>query len=99
MNHDQSEVTVYFITPIKMSGYTIALSRDAGTGVHYGGTDRLTFERGAKGAQVPLHTSIISNFMIYQDQNLLQLFAHTKNLECFRKFLLLVLRSTLLLNM
>jgi len=29
---------------------------------------------------VPLHTSIISNFMIYQDQfetNLWQLFAHT----------------------
>ena len=36
--------------------------------------------KGATGAQVPLHTSIISNFMIYQDQfetNLLQLFAHT----------------------
>jgi len=35
---------------------------------------------GATGAQVPLHTSIISNFMIYQHQlekNLLQLFAHT----------------------
>ena len=37
-------------------------------------------------AQVPLHTSITSNFMIYQDQfetNLQQLFAHTKNSECF----------------
>jgi len=35
---------------------------------------------GATGAQVPLHISIIGNFMIYQDQfetNLLQLFAHT----------------------
>ena len=35
---------------------------------------------GATGAQVSLHTSIISNFMIYQDQleaHLLQLFAHT----------------------
>ena len=34
----------------------------------------------AMGAQVPLHTIIISNFMIYQDQfkaNLFQLFAHT----------------------
>jgi len=36
---------------------------------------------GATGAQVPfIHTSIVSNFTIYQDQfetNLLQLFAHT----------------------
>jgi len=35
---------------------------------------------GAKGAQVPLHTSIIGSFTIYQDKfetNLLQLFAHT----------------------
>jgi len=35
---------------------------------------------GERRAQVPLHTSIISNFMIHQDQfetNLLQLFAHT----------------------
>jgi len=40
----------------------------------------LTFESGGTGAQVPLDTSIISNFMIYQDHfetNLLQLFAHT----------------------
>jgi len=38
------------------------------------------FESGGTGAQVPLHTNIISNFMIYQDHfetNLLQLFAHT----------------------
>jgi len=28
----------------------------------------LPFERGATGAQVPLHKSIISNFMIYQDR-------------------------------
>ena len=63
-----------------------AIRRDAGTEVHYGGTAPPTFERGATGAQVPLHTSIISNFMIYQDQfeaNLLQLFAHTKNSEWF----------------
>jgi len=40
-------------------------------------------ERGCiTGAQMPLHTSIVSNFMIYQDQfetNLLQLFAPTQN--------------------
>jgi len=48
--------------------------------VHYGGTAPLIFERVARGAQVPLHANIISNFMIYQDQfdtNLLQLFTHT----------------------
>jgi len=35
---------------------------------------------GATGAQVPLRSSIITGFLIYQDQfetNLLQLFAHT----------------------
>jgi len=56
------------------------MARDAGTGVHYGGTAPQLFERGATGTQVPLHTSTISIFMIYQDQfekNLLQLFAHT----------------------
>ena len=40
----------------------------------------LPFKRGATGAQVPLHTSIISNSMINQDQfeaNSLQLLAHT----------------------
>jgi len=40
-----------------------------------------TPERGCiTGAQVPLHTSITSNFLMYQEQfetNLLQLFAHT----------------------
>jgi len=44
------------------------------------------FERGATEAQVPLHNSIISNFMIYQDRlerNLLQLFANTENSEWF----------------
>jgi len=38
------------------------------------------------GAQVPLHNSIISNFMIYQDRletNLLQLFAPTCSSEWF----------------
>jgi len=56
------------------------MSKDAGTGVHYGGTAHLPFEMGETGAQVPLHTSVVSNFMIYQDQfetNLLQVFAHT----------------------
>jgi len=56
-------------------------TRDAGTGVHYGGTaSPCPLKGGATGSQVPLHTSIISNFMIYQDQfqtYLLQLFAHT----------------------
>jgi len=54
------------------------------------------------GEQVPLHNSIINNFMIYQDQletNSLQLFVHTQNSKSFLKFLLLFLRSTLLLNM
>jgi len=44
------------------------------------GITPLPFEKGATGAQMPLHSSIISNFMNYQDQvetNLLQLFAHT----------------------
>ena len=33
----------------------ISETRDAGTGVHYGGTAPLPFERGGNGAQVPLH--------------------------------------------
>jgi len=40
------------------------------------------FERGGNGGTGALHTSIINNFMIYQDHfetNSLQLFAHTKN--------------------
>jgi len=40
-------------------------SRDAGTGVHYGGTAPCPLKGGATGAQVPLRISIISNFMIY----------------------------------
>jgi len=58
----------------------VVLVRDAGTRVHYGGTAPLTFERGATGTQVPLHNSIINNFMIYQDRletNLLQLYPPT----------------------
>ena len=38
------------------------------------------FKGGATGAQLPLHNSIISNFMIYHDPfetNSLQLLAHT----------------------
>ena len=61
--------------------YFVGEIRDAGTGVHYGDTAPMTFQRGGEtGAQVPLHTTIACNFMIYQDQfetNSLQLFAHT----------------------
>jgi len=60
--------------------------KNAGTGVHYGGTAPPAFCKGDNGAQVPLHNSIISNFMIYQDQletNLLQLFVHTLSSEWF----------------
>jgi len=56
-------------------------SRDAGTGVHYGGTAPLAFERGGQwGHRCPPHNSIISNSMIYQDRldtNSLTLFACT----------------------
>jgi len=58
------------------------LTRDAGTGVHYGGTVPPDLWKGGNGGTGALtyqyHKS--SNFMIYQDQfegNLLQLFAHT----------------------
>jgi len=53
---------------------------EAGTGVNGRGTAPCLLKGGATGAQVPLHNSITSNFMIYQDRleiNLLQLFAHT----------------------
>jgi len=56
------------------------IGRDARTGVNCGVTAALPFEKVGNGAQVPLRTSIISDFMIYQDQfetNLLRLFAHT----------------------
>ena len=46
----------------------------------WGGIAPCSLKGGATGAQVPLHNSIISNFMIYQDRiktNLLQLFADT----------------------
>jgi len=60
--------------------YNTLITRDAGTGVHYGDTAPCPLKGGATGAQVPLHTGIISNSMINQDQfeaNSLQLFAHT----------------------
>jgi len=63
-----------------------SVARDAGTGCITGALPPCLLIGGATGAQVPLHTSIISNFMIYQDQfeaNLLQLFAHTYNSEWF----------------
>jgi len=58
------------------------MCRDAGTGVHYGGTAPLPFERGGNGGTGALTYQYhkYSNFMVYQDQfgaNLLQLFAHT----------------------
>jgi len=37
------------------------------------------FKRGATGAEVPFHNSVIRNFIVYQDRleiNLLQLFGH-----------------------
>jgi len=58
----------------------VSILRNAGTEVHYGGTAPRPLKGGATGARVPLHTSIVSNFMVYQDQfetNLLQLFVHT----------------------
>jgi len=54
--------------------------------VHCGGAAPLLFEREGNGGKGALHTSIISNFMIYQDQfeaYLFQLFARTKNSEWF----------------
>jgi len=59
---------------------SLALSWDAGTGVHDGVLPPCLLRGRVMGAQVPLRNSIISNFMIYQDRletNLLQLFAHT----------------------
>jgi len=44
------------------------------------------FKRGATGAEVPFHNSIIGNFMVYHDRleiNLLQLFRHPENSERF----------------
>jgi len=49
----------------------------------------LHFEKESNGAHVPLHNSIKSNFMIYQDRletNLLQLFGHTKFGMVFSNF-------------
>jgi len=44
------------------------------------------FEKGATGAEVPFHSRITENCMVFQDQletNLLQLFAHPQNSEWF----------------
>jgi len=44
------------------------------------------FKKGATGAELPFHNSIIGIFMAYQDQletNLLQLCAHPENSEWF----------------
>jgi len=51
-----------------------------GRGFMTGALPPCPLKEGETGAQVPLHNSIISNFMIYQDRletNLLQLFTHT----------------------
>jgi len=50
------------------------------------GTPHLS-KGGETGAEAPFHNSIIGNFMVYQDRvevNLLQLFAHPENTECFQ---------------
>ena len=42
------------------------------------------FKRGAMGAEVPSHNSIIGNLMVYQDRfeiNLLHVFGHPDNSE------------------
>jgi len=62
----------------------IDMHRDARGWRHGGGTAPLPFQKGATGAEVPFHTSIIGNFMVYQDRletNLLQLFGHPQNSE------------------
>ena len=44
------------------------------------------FKRGAMGAEEPFHNRITGNFMVSKDRletNLLQLFAHPQNSECF----------------
>jgi len=69
------------LQPSSNTKYCSDVLRDAGTGVHDGGTaPPALWIGGSTGTHVPLHNSIISNFMIYQDRletNLLQLFAHT----------------------
>jgi len=43
---------------------------------------RLPFQNGATEAELPFHSSLIGNFIFYQDRieiNLLQLFAHPEN--------------------
>jgi len=55
------------------------MHRDAGGWRHGGGIAPLPVQKGATGAEVPFHNSIIDNFMVYQDRletNLLQLFGH-----------------------
>jgi len=63
-----------------LSGAAMLTPRDAGTGCITGALPPCPLKGEATGAQVPLHISIIGNFMIYQDQfekKLLQLVAHT----------------------
>jgi len=56
---------------------------------------------GATWTELPFYKSIIDNFMVYQDRietNLLQAFAHLQTSEWFSIILVLIWRSTLLLN-
>jgi len=62
------------------------MHRDAGGWRHGGGIAPLPVQKGATGAEVPFHNSIIDNFMVYQDRletNLLQLFGHPEISEWF----------------
>ena len=68
----------YFFLIFQPSSYIV---RDTGAWMHDGALLTCLLKGGeATRAKVPLHKSIISNFMIYQDRletNLLQLSAHT----------------------
>jgi len=68
---------------------------------NYGAISPCSFKRGTTGAEVIFSYSIMGNFMVYQDRietNLLQLFTQQENSEWFSSFMLLFLRSILLLT-
>jgi len=84
---------VCFYTELKQTVFVVRQSHGRPQGRQNRGESRrgdrgdrspwnLQIQGRATGAQLPLHNSILSNFMIYQDRletNLLQLFAHTQN--------------------
>jgi len=76
--------------------------RDAGVREWQGRFSPWPFKRGTVWAEVPFRSNIIGNFIVYHyriETRLLQLFAHQENSEGFSIiFLLISLRSTLLLN-